>query len=64
MTTTTHFTRSAKLALWQEEPADRLDVATGAIEEAARRGESVVLREYVRIASLRFERMLLLLDTA
>ena len=54
-----HFSAEARAALFNEPPADRLDIAFEAIVEAIRRHSLTVSAADVRIALLRFERLLL-----
>jgi hypothetical protein len=49
------FSANAQASLFNQQPADRLDIALGAIEEALQRHESEVSAADVRIALMRFE---------
>ena len=53
------FSMRARIALFEEPPADRLDIAAGAIVEAIHRRSITVSAAVVRIALLRFEQRFL-----
>jgi len=51
------FSSEARVALFNEPPADRLDIAVGAILEAMQRRSLTVSAADVRIALMRFEQL-------